>query len=236
VRELLGAGFRQAREVWLAEGMDDAPILREIGALATGAGVPVRTVARSRLAAQARTEAPQGVVAFASPLPDSGLDCLAARVEGGPAPFLVVLDGVTDPHNLGAVLRSAECAGATGAVLPRHRSAHVTPAVAKAAAGAIEHLRFAMVPGIPAALVALANAGIWTVGLDAEAPTSLWPLEVGTEPIAVVLGAEGSGLSRLTRQRCDLLVSIPQRGATGSLNVAAAGAVACFEVARRRSG
>jgi 23S rRNA (guanosine2251-2'-O)-methyltransferase len=235
VRELLAAGRRPVREVWLAEGVDDAPILDQISQLAAAAGAPVFRVARSRLAAAARTEAPQGVLAFAAPLPDAGLERLAARPEGGPAPFLLVLDGVTDPHNLGALLRSAECAGATGAVLPRHRSAHVTPTVAKAAAGAIEHLEFAVVPGIPAALAGLARAGVWTVGLDLGAPAALWSLEVATEPVAVVLGAEGRGLSRLTRERCDLLVSIPQRGAIESLNVAAAGALACFEVARRRS-
>jgi 23S rRNA (guanosine2251-2'-O)-methyltransferase len=196
----------------------------------------VRPVARSRLAGAARTDAPQGVLALAAPLPDAGLEQLAARSGQGPAPFLLVLDGVTDPHNLGALLRSAECAGATGAVLPRHRSAHVTPTVAKAAAGAIEYLEFAVVPGIPAALAGLAEAGVWTVGLDAAAPAGLWSLELATEPVAVVLGSEGRGLSRLTRQRCDLLVSIPVRGAIDSLNVAAAGALACFEVARRRSG
>jgi 23S rRNA (guanosine2251-2'-O)-methyltransferase len=234
VRELLAAGRRPVRELWVAEGLDDAPILVEIASLARAAAVPVRRVARSRLASLARTEAPQGVVALAAPLPETELEHLAARPTGAPAPFLVVLDGVTDPHNLGAVLRSAEAAGATGAVLPRHRAAHVSPTVTKAAAGAVEHLAFAVVPGIPAAIAALAGAGVWTVGLDVAAPTPLWALEVATEPVAIVLGAEGRGLSRLTRERCDLLVSIPQRGATHSLNVAAAGALACFEVARRR--
>jgi 23S rRNA (guanosine2251-2'-O)-methyltransferase len=237
VRELLAAGRRPVREVWLAEAVDDAPILDQIAGLAAVAGVTLRRVARSRLTTAARTEAPQGVLAWAAPLADAGLERLAAQPvggPGGPAPFLLVLDGVTDPHNLGALLRSAECAGATGAVLPRHRSAHVTPTVAKAAAGAIEYLQFAVVPGVPAALASLAGAGVWTVGLDADAPASLWSLEVATEPIALVLGGEGHGLSRLTRQRCDVLVSIPQRGAIDSLNVAAAGALACFEVARRR--
>jgi 23S rRNA (guanosine2251-2'-O)-methyltransferase len=233
---LLAAGRRPVREVWLAEGADDAPILDEITALADAASVPVRRVARSRLASLARTEAPQGVLALTTPLPDTGLEGMVARPDAGPAPFLLVLDGVTDPHNLGALLRSAEAAGVTGAVLPRHRAAHVTPTVAKAAAGAVEHLAFAVVPGIPAALATLAGAGVWTVGLDPGATTSLWALEVATEPVAVVLGAEGRGLSRLTRERCDLLVAIPQRGAMSSLNVAAAGAVACFEVTRRRGG
>jgi 23S rRNA (guanosine2251-2'-O)-methyltransferase len=221
----------------MAEGVD-APILVEIDDLAAAAGVPVRRVARGRLASMARTEAPQGVLAVAAPLPESTLEDLAARQDGEtgrPAPFLLVLDGVTDPHNLGALLRSAECAGATGAVLPRHRSAHVTPTVTKAAAGAVEHLDFAVVPGIPSALVSLAGAGVWTVGLDAGAGESLWDMQVATEPVAIVLGAEGGGLSRLTRQRCDLVVAIPQQGSIDSLNVAVAGALACFEVARRRA-
>jgi 23S rRNA (guanosine2251-2'-O)-methyltransferase len=149
-------------------------------------------------------------------------------------PFLVVVDGVTDPHNLGAVLRTAQCAGATGAVLGRHRSVHVTATVAKAAAGAIEYLPIALVPGIPAALRRLADAGVWNVGLDAGAPGSLWGLPVATEPIAIVLGAEGAGLSRLAKARCQLLVSIPQAGPIESLNVAAAAALACFEVSRGR--
>jgi 23S rRNA (guanosine2251-2'-O)-methyltransferase len=235
VRELLAAGRRAVREVWLAEGADAAPILDDIQTLATAARVPVLRVSRGRLGAIATTEAPQGVVAFAAPLPDTRLEDLLVRQAGGPAPFLLVLDGVSDPHNLGALLRSAECAGVTGAVVPRRRSAHVTPTVAKAAAGAIEHLRIAVVAGIPAALITLAGAGIWTIGLDACAPVSLWSLDLAVEPVALVLGAEGRGLSRLTRQRCDVLVAVPCRGAVPSLNVAAAGALACFEVTRRRA-
>ena len=150
-------------------------------------------------------------------------------------PFLLVLDGVTDPPQPRALLRSAEVAGATGAVLPRHRSAHITPTVAKASAGAIEHLQLALVPGIPAALIRLKELGVWTVGLDGDAPTPVFGFAVATEPVALVLGSEGSGLGRLTRERCDLLVGIPGHGLIGSLNVAAAGAVACFEVARARA-
>lgn len=232
VRELLAAGRRRVREVWLAEGMEDAPLLAEIVDLAATRRVPVKRVGRGRLDAAARTEAPQGVLAHAEPLPEADLDELA-----GPEAFLLVLDGVTDPHNLGALLRTAECAGVTGAVLPRHRAAHVTPAAAKAAAGAIEHVPLALVPGIPAALRRLHDLGIWTVGLEAEADRSVFDLDpaLARGPLAVVVGAEGTGLARLVRQRCDLLVRIPQRGRIASLNVSAAGAVACFEVARRRS-
>ena len=236
VRELLAAGRRPVREVWLVDGLDPAPILDEIERLAARAGVAVQGVTGSRLEHAAHTDAPQGVLAFAAPLPNTELEDLVGRPPGGPAPFLVVLDGITDPHNLGAVLRTAVCAGATGAVLPRHRSAHVTATVAKSAAGAIEYLPIALVAGIPSALTQLADAGIWTVGLDVEATEPLWGLTVATEPIALVLGAEGSGLSRLVKARCQMLVGIPQPGAISSLNVAAAGALGCFEVTRGRAG
>jgi 23S rRNA (guanosine2251-2'-O)-methyltransferase len=172
-------------------------------------------------------------VARAAPLDEVDLDELARRPGGGPAPFLVALDGITDPGNLGAVLRSAECFGATGVVLPRHRSAHITPTVAKAAAGAIEHLPMALVAGLPSALARLGQLGVWSVGLD-MAGEPIDRLTLADEPVVVVLGAEGRGLSRLVRERCDVLSSIPLRGRLASLNVAAAGAIAFWEIARRR--
>ncbi len=233
VRELLRARRRRVRDVWMAEGLDASPVLAEITELASEQRVAIRQVGRGRLDGEARTEAPQGVLAHAEPLPEVALDRLA-QPTGSEKAFLLVLDGVTDPHNLGALLRTAEVAGATGAVLPRHRSAHITPTVAKASAGAIEHLQLALVPGIPAALARLKELGVWTVGLDGDAPTSLFGFPVATEAVALVLGSEGSGLGRLTRERCDLVVSIPGEGSIGSLNVAAAGAVACFEVSRLR--
>jgi 23S rRNA (guanosine2251-2'-O)-methyltransferase len=234
VRELLVAGARQVHDVWLLEDAEEAGPLSEIADLALARQVPVRRVRRNRLLAEARTEAPQGVLAHADPLSEAGLPELC-RPRAGHAPFLVVLDGVTDPLNLGALLRTAECAGATGVVLPRRRAAHVTPTVAKAAAGAIERLRIAVTPGIPTALRELARQGVWTVGLDVRGTESLFGLELAEEPLALVLGAEGRGLGRLARQTCDLLVSIPQRGRLASLNVAAAGAVACFFVAQARA-
>lgn len=232
VRELLLAGTRRTKDVWIAEGVEEAAIVAEIRELAADARVPVRSVARTKLDAAAKTEAPQGVLAHAAPLGEVDLDDLIARRK--PAPFLVVLDGVTDPHNLGALLRTAECAGVTGVVLPKHRAVHVTATVTKAAAGAVEHLPMALVPGVPNALRALKEAGVWTVGLDADARGTIFELDLAAEPVALVLGAEGRGLSRLARERCDVVTRIPQRGALSSLNVAAAGAVACFEVARRR--
>ncbi len=171
----------------------------------------------------------------ARPLEDVELDTLV-RARREVAPFLLVLDGVTDPHNVGALLRSAECAGVTGVVLPRHRAVHVTPTVAKVAAGAIEHLDIAVVPGVPNALRRLDQLGVTSVGLDAGAPISLFDLDIEAGgAVALVLGAEGRGLASLTRRRCSALGAIPQFGALGALNVAAAGAVACFELARRRA-
>jgi 23S rRNA (guanosine2251-2'-O)-methyltransferase len=176
------------------------------------------------------------VLAKAAPLPQADLDELARPTKGSPPPFLVAVDGVTDPGNLGALLRSAEGAGASGVILPKHRAVHVTPTVAKAAAGAVEHLPMAVVPGLPAALSRAKQLGCWIVGLDDAAARSLFELDdLGREPVVLVLGAEGAGLSRLVRSRCDIVVSIPMRGRLASLNVAAAAALACYEVARQRA-
>ena len=228
VLELLRAGSRKVRTVYLSRDTDRDAVVDEIAELAAGALRPVTT---DRLAAVARTEAPQGVVALANALRPADFDDLVAAEDA----FLVALDGVTDPQNLGAIIRSAETAGATGIVLPRHRSARVTPAVTKAAAGAIEYLPIASVSGIPAALDRAARAGCWTVGLDERGDRSLFELDVADQRIVLVLGAEGRGIARLTRDRCELLVQIPMRGTLASLNVGAAAALACHEVARRRA-
>lgn len=234
VRELLTAGRRRVRSVWIADRPGGGPLdrpLDEIERLAGACGVRVRRVDAARLAAEARTDAPQGVLARAEPVPAADLDALLAD----PAAFLVALDGVTDPGNLGAVLRVAGAAGASGVVVPRHRAAPLTPAAVKAAAGAVEHVPVAAVGGIPAALERAKRAGVWTVGLDAAGSTSVHDLAVAAGPVLLVLGAEGRGLGRLTRARCDVLAAVPMPGPVDSLNVATAAAVACFEVARRRS-
>ena len=236
VRELLRAGRRRVRQLHVADGSDPAGPVGEILDLAEAAGVAVRWLPRDRIDAMAATDAPQGVIAAAEPLPERTLDQLIAGPADGPAPFLVVLDGVTDPHNLGAVMRSALCAGATGLVVGRHRSASLTPAAVKAAAGAVEYLPVAAVAGVAAALSELTAAGVWTVGLDAGADADIWTMAVASEPVALVLGAEGRGLSPLVRRRCDLVTGIPMSGPLDSLNVSAAAALACFEVARRRTG
>jgi len=235
VRELLLAGRRRVREILVAEDQDDTEVLQDIVDLALDLKVPVREVTRTRLHAEARTEAPQGVVAHAQALNETELEVLVRRRgRNGQPPFLLALDGVTDPGNLGALLRSAECAGVTGVLLPRHRAVHVTPTVTKSAAGAVEHLPMALVGGLPNALRQLRDLGVWVVGLDAGGDTDLFDLEVADEAVCLVLGAEGKGLSRLVRQRCDAVAGIPLLGELSSLNVAAAGALACYEVTRRR--
>jgi len=226
VRELLTARRRRVRTVWMA-GRD----LEDIADLARDAGVKVHRVAPDEIDRRAHTEAPQGIIAAAEPLPEADLDRLLAE----PGAFLVTLDGVTDPQNLGAVARTAESAGATGLVVPRHRAARITPTVTKAAAGALEHLPVAVVSGVPSALERARRADVWTVGLDAAGDTDLFALAVADQPVMLVLGAEGTGLSRLSRARCDVLARIPMRGAIESLNVAAAAALACYEVMRRRT-
>jgi len=207
-------------------------VVDRITELAASRGVPVRRVSAARLESEARTEAPQGVLAHAAALPEVDLDALC-RAGPGP-PFLLALDGVTDPQNLGALLRTAEGAGVTGAVLPRHRAAHVTPAVTKAAAGAVEHVPIAVVGGLPAALSRARDLGLWVLGLDPGADQSLFDLTLADQGVVVVLGAEDRGLSRLVRDRCDLVLDIPLKGRLPSLNVAAAGALALFEISRRR--
>jgi 23S rRNA (guanosine2251-2'-O)-methyltransferase len=224
VHELLAAGRREVREVWVAEAASP------IAELARARGARVALKGPAAFAAAARTSAHQGVIAWASPVRAMALERLLEMAY----PFLVVLDGVTDPGNFGALLRSAACAGATGVVVGRHRSAPLTPAAVKAAAGAVEHLAISQVAGIPGALRQVREAGIWAVGLDPSAPEALWGSPVLGGPVALVLGAEGAGLSRLASERCDVLLRVPMPGPLASLNVAAAGAVACFEVARRR--
>lgn len=228
VRELLVAGRRRVRSVHVAIDLEPSDILDEICDLA---GPVLRKVTSERVADIARTESHQGVVAFAEPVQNVELVRL---VQSADVPFLVALDGVTDPGNLGAILRTAETAGVTGVVLPRKRSVHVSPTVAKAAAGAIEHVPIALCSGIPGAIDRVKRERVWVVGLDGDADQTLDDLQIASEPIMLVLGAEGRGLAPLTKRRCDLLVRIPMYGDLESMNVSAAAAVAMHAVARLR--
>jgi len=234
VRELLIAGRRRTFEVWIAGDLDESDVVEDIKQLARANRVPVIEVSRKKLDYTARSEAPQGVLAHAEPLPSVPIDALLRR-RPGKAPFLVAVDGVTDPGNLGALLRCCDGAGVDGVILPRHRSVHITPTVAKTSVGAIEYVPMAVVGGLPTTLARMRELGIWVVGLDDAADKSLFELgDLATEGICLVMGAEGSGLSRLVRERCDLIVSIPMKGRLSSLNVSVAASLATYEVARHR--
>lgn len=235
VHELLRARRRHTRRLWVADGLASRGPVREIVDLARRAGVPVQLRSAEALSAAAKTGAPQGVMAWAEPVAAVALEEVLRGAHDGPSPFILVLDGVTDPGNFGSILRSAACAGVAAVVIGQHRSAPLTAAAVKAAAGAVEVVPIVQVPGIPTAIQALTGAGVWVVGLDPGGAEDLWRSPLLDGPVGIVLGSEGKGLSRLAGQRCDTLARIPQKGALGSLNVAAAAAVACFEVARRRS-
>ena len=235
VRELLLIGRRRVLELAMSDDVDDSPVIAEIKDLAEDGRIPITYTSRAKLEAEARTEAPQGVIARAHSVRAVNLEELAGNTRTGQPPFLLALDGITDPGNLGAILRSAEVAGVTGIVLPRHRAVRLSPAAVKAAAGAVEHLDIALVGGLPTALSKLRDLDVWSIGLDMGGELSVFEMDAADSAVVLVLGAEGEGLSRLVRDRCDLIASIPQVGALESLNVAAAAAVACFEVVRRRS-
>jgi 23S rRNA (guanosine2251-2'-O)-methyltransferase len=196
-------------------------------AQAGAAGVAVRTVPAAELDDLAGGVAHQGVAAMAAGAPSPGVADLTGDL-------VVVLDGITDPHNLGAIARAAEVAGACGLVLPRRRSAHRSPAAEKTSAGALSWLPVVVVPNVATGLGQLADAGFWSVGLDGAADATIWDSDLMDGRVAVVVGAEGSGLSRLVAERVDQRVAIPMRGHVGSLNASTAAAVALFEVVRRR--
>lgn len=229
-------GPRRVERVVVAVGAAERGTLAELLDLAAKEGVPVETVPRSVLDGRAETGAHQGVAAVVSQFESIGLDeLLAVPLGGTEPPFLLALDGIEDPHNLGALVRSAEAAGCHGVVLPRHRSAPLSATAMKAAAGALEHVPVAEVANLTRALERLRAAGLWCIGLDGGAETSLFDLQLADEPVCVVIGSEGSGLHRLVRETCDLLLRIPMGGQVASLNASVAGALALFEVRRRRA-
>jgi 23S rRNA (guanosine2251-2'-O)-methyltransferase len=230
VLELLRAKRRTVTKIFIADAQDASSTLDAIEFEAQRQRVPVQLISMTRLDREAKTEGHQGVMALAQALKTVSLDELLSVKK----PFLLVCDGVTDPRNLGAMLRSAEGAGVTGIVVPRHRSARISPTVTKTAAGAIEYLTFCDVGGIPTTIDQLNRAGVLTVGLAGEVKESLYDLELGSGPVALIVGGEEKGLSDLTRKRCATVVSIPQLGRISSLNAGVAVSVAAFEVARQR--
>ena len=234
VTEALRAGV-PVDKVWLLRGEDSAP-LRRIAALARAAGAVVADADRRKLDAMSATGAHQGVVASVAAQKYAEVaDLLQVAEERGEKPLLVVCDEISDPHNLGAIIRTAECAGAHGVIIPKRRSAGLTAVVAKASAGAVAHLPVARVPNIPALLKDLKKRGLWIYGADASGTASLYETD-WTGPAALVIGSEGAGMTRLAAEQCDFLVRIPMKGHINSLNASAACAVLLYEALRQRDG
>jgi len=231
VLELLKAKRRRIERIYIADAQDPSDILDAIEVEAQRQRIPTQLISMARLDREARTEGHQGVMAIAARLETVPLDDLIAQEN----PFLLVCDGITDPRNLGAMLRSADGAGVTGVVVPRHRSARISPTVTKTAVGAIEYLTFSDVGGIPTAIDQMNKAGILTVGLAGESTDSLYDLDLGSTPVALIVGGEENGMAALTRKRCQAVVSIPQIGKIVSLNAGVAVSIAAFEVARQRA-
>ena len=231
VIEALKAGSRSFDYVAVMAGRRDARA-QLIFETARDAGVPVRQVSRDQLERLAGTHTHQGVVAVTSEKQYSDIDSVLDN-KRGQYNFLVVLDGVEDPHNLGAIIRTADGAGADGVVIPERRAVGVTGTVLKASAGAAEHLPIARVTNINRTLEDLKERNIWTIGLDERAKQSYDEIDYNMD-CALVLGAEGSGLHEMVRKKCDFLISIPMEGQVPSLNVSVAAGVVMYEVLRQR--
>ena len=230
ILEALRAG-RPARKLVLAQGVQPEPRLQEILDIAAQRGIPVEESPRRRIDDIAHTEHHQGIAGYFHSKAPLTLDEIleAAR---DPA-MLLVLDGIQDPQNLGALTRTADAAGADGIVIPKHRAATVTAAAAKASAGATEHVPVASVPNLPYALERIGEAGLMRVGLAADGDQRYDEVDY-RQPVALVVGSEGEGMRPITRKRCDVVVALPMLGHVASLNAAAAGAILLYEAARQR--
>jgi 23S rRNA (guanosine2251-2'-O)-methyltransferase len=235
VNAVLDRSPERLLELWLAQPRDNARI-RDLQERAQNVGVRVQSASGEALAKLVGDVVHQGAVASVRPL--KGWDeheLLAALAQAAGEPLLLVLDGVTDPHNLGACLRTADAAGAHAVLIPKDRAAAVDGVVRKVAAGAAEFTPVATVTNLARTLDVLKERGIWVVGTDGEAPQTLYAADL-KRPLALVLGAEGFGMRRLTRERCDFLVRIPMAGHVESLNVSVAAGIALFEARRQRAG
>jgi len=234
VTEALRAG-RALDKVYIQKG-DTDPALGRIAAQAREAGAVVVQADRRKLDALSGHMAHQGVVAVEAAAEYVTVeDILNVARERGEAPLVVVCDEISDPHNLGAIIRSAECAGAHGVIIPKRRSAGVTAVVSKTSAGASAHIAIARVANIAQALRELKEAGVWTYAAEAEGGTTLWDTDL-TGACAIVIGSEGEGLGRLVQDTCDFTVSIPMRGRIASLNASVSAALILYEALRQRTG
>lgn len=232
ITEALRAG-RAMDKIYIAKGETDKA-LGHIAAKARSAGIVVVDCDRRKLDAMSVTKAHQGVIALCAVREYNSVeDILALAKEKGEQPFIIVCDEISDPHNMGAVIRSAECAGAHGVIIPKRRSAGLTAIVDKASAGAAEHMLVARVPNIPAVLKQLKGEGLWIYGTAADGKNGLWDTDF-TGPVVLVIGSEGDGIGRLVGETCDFVVSIPMKGQVGSLNASAAASVFMYEVLRQR--
>ena len=221
-------------KVYIAKGETDAT-LGHIASTARGKGIVVVEADRRKLDAMSVTHSHQGVIAVAAVREYASVsDILQSARDKGEAPLVVVCDELSDPHNLGAVIRTAEAAGAHGVIIPKRRSAGLTAIVAKTSAGAVSYLPVARVANLTALLRELKEEGLWVFGTAADGSTSLYQADL-KGPAAIVIGSEGDGMSRLVREQCDFLVSIPMRGQVNSLNASAAAAVVLYEAVRQRS-
>ena len=233
VIEALRAG-RAIDKIFIAKG-DVDKTLGHIASKAREKGIVVVEADRRKLDFMSQTHAHQGVVALAAVREYCEIaDILAVAAERNEAPFVIVCDEISDPHNLGAIIRSAECAGAHGVIIPKRRSAGLTAIVDKASAGAAEHMAIARVPNISAAIKELKNNGLWVYGTAADGQNGLWSTDL-TGAIALVIGSEGEGMSRLVKESCDFILSLPMKGQVSSLNASTAAAVTMYEVLRQRS-
>ena len=232
VMEALRAGT-PIDKIFLARGETDAT-LGHIASSAREKGIVVVEADRRKLDGMSRTHAHQGVIAMAAVREYAAVDDIlnAAREKGEP-PLIVVCDELSDPHNLGAVIRTAECAGAHGVIIPKRRSAGLTAVVAKTSAGAVSYVPVARVPNLPALLKELKDEGLWIFGTAADGDTNLYDADL-KGPAAIIIGSEGDGMGRLVSQQCDFKVSIPMKGRLNSLNASAAAAILLYEAVRQR--
>ena len=236
LRETLRAGRRRVYRLLLAEGVRSGGIVGEILALAEQARVPVQVVERMEIDRMSGEAHHQGLAAEVSGYPYLDLQDLLAGVRAAAEPaFLLLLDHVQDPQNLGSLLRTAEAAGVQGVVIPHRRAAGVTPAAVRASAGAAEQMRVAQVPNLVRAMESVKDEGLWLAGLEALPQARLYTQADLSGPLGLVVGSEGQGLARLVRERCDYLIRLPLHGQVGSLNAAVAGAIALYEALRQRS-
>lgn len=232
VTEALRAGVT-IDKIYIARGETDAA-LGHIAGTAKSRGIVVVEADRRKLDYMSATHAHQGVIAVSAVREYAEVeDILAAAREKGEPPLIVVCDELSDPHNLGAVIRTAECAGAHGVIIPKRRSAGLTAVVAKTSAGAVSHLPVARVPNLPTLLKELKKEGLWVFGSSSEGTTPLYSADL-KGPAAIVIGSEGDGMGRLVSEYCDFNVSIPMKGKLNSLNASAAAAILLYEAVRQR--